>query len=193
MRELGGMIFVVEFWLFCCSSWVNLPPRQETWQGHRKASFSRNLNHSRIPQKVFAPWHIFIELQLSATQKMGECNPFFWWANKLICLLPPIVDWLCEGREAGDKRKAQRERGLFDFPYFTLPCSPSLGRLTRWWRIILTSLTLRLPACDPSPPLSGVDIDPLLLELPVFVTMQSVWFVKRNTTVRLRVVEALCS
>lgn len=84
----------------------------------------------------------------------------FLWRRKWVNVIPflmveqanlltsPIVDWLSDGREAGDKRKVQKERFIWLSP---LPHSPSLGRQTiaaagLSWRLLFSILPRRSAA-----------------------------------------------
>lgn len=110
--------FVIRTCLFWCSSWANLAQRQVNLilgGGAQKSRFSPNLNHSWIRQKVFSLPHTFSSsFNFLRQRKWVNVIPFLM-VEQANLLTPPIVVWLSDGREAGDKRKVQRERDLFDF------------------------------------------------------------------------------
>lgn len=129
--ELSGVVFVIGVCLFWCSPRANLASRQVSLTGAQKSLFSWNLNHSWIRRKKK-------KKKFSLPDTFSSRSHFLWrrkWVNVIPFLMveqanlltSPIVDWLSDGREAGDKRKVQKERFIWLSP---LPRSPSLGRQT---------------------------------------------------------------
>lgn len=80
---------------------------------HQKVLFSLNLY-----QLIVFSWTFFTCrdvfflscFQLPLTEELGKHNLFTEQAN---LFFPSFVDWLCNGREAGDKRKVQKERFIW--------------------------------------------------------------------------------
>lgn len=123
------------------------------WQWHGKAAFpGASITHGAVKKK-FLPRDAFpCSFNFPRQRKWVNVIPFLV-VERANLLTPSIVDWLGDGRAAGDKRKVQKERFIWLSP---LPCSPALGETdgSGCW-IILMSPLLHPSAFTHSLSLSG--------------------------------------
>lgn len=112
--KLLGIIFLIKLWLFWCYTRANLAPCQVNLTGTQKSLFSWNFNHSWIRQKVFflLPDTFSSNFNFLRQRKWVYVIPFLM-GEQANLLTFSIVDWLSDGREAGDKRKVQKERFIW--------------------------------------------------------------------------------